>query len=55
MDIPKCNDPGCYSRSILYQNTTAKQAKALAEISAECHQTIQVQFDSIEFNCLVLT
>ncbi|XP_046633665.1 uncharacterized protein LOC124313039 [Daphnia pulicaria] len=45
IDIPKCTDPGCYSRSILYQNTTAKQAKALAEISAECHQTIQV-------NCL---
>ncbi|XP_046461360.1 uncharacterized protein LOC124207781 isoform X2 [Daphnia pulex] len=45
IEIPKCTDPGCYSRSILYQNTTAKQAKALAEFSAECHQTIQV-------NCL---
>ena len=40
--IPKCNDPGCYSRDIVYQNATIKQMKALIDISETCEQSIQV-------------
>ncbi|KAI9561346.1 hypothetical protein GHT06_012303 [Daphnia sinensis] len=45
IEIPKCSNAGCYSRSIVYNGGSLKQMKALAEISANCHQTIQV-------NCL---
>lgn len=40
--IPKCPDAGCYSRPIVYSNSTIRQLKALTEISAECYQSIQV-------------
>lgn len=45
IDIPKCSPAGCYSRPIVYNGGSLKQMKALAKISADCHQTIQV-------NCL---
>lgn len=41
--IPKCPDAGCYSRPIVYSNSTIRQLKALTEISAECYQSIQVK------------
>ncbi|KAI9561306.1 hypothetical protein GHT06_012262 [Daphnia sinensis] len=40
--IPECPDAGCYSRPIVYPNSTIRQLKALTEISAECYQSIQV-------------
>ena len=41
IDVGHCADPGCYSRSINY-NASIQQIKALAELSAECHQSIKV-------------
>jgi hypothetical protein len=41
MDVGHCADPGCYSRSIKY-NATSRQMSALAELSAECHQSLSV-------------
>jgi hypothetical protein len=41
MDVGHCADPGCYSRSINY-NATSRQMSALAELSAECHQSLTV-------------
>ncbi|XP_057375243.1 uncharacterized protein LOC130696180 [Daphnia carinata] len=45
IEIPKCRPAGCYSRPIVYSGGSLNQMKALSEISANCHQTIQV-------NCL---
>lgn len=43
ISIPKCPDAGCYSRPIVYTNATIQQLRALAEISSECYQSIQVR------------
>nr|CAH0107071.1 unnamed protein product [Daphnia galeata] len=40
-DVGHCLDPGCYSKSINY-NATIRQMAALAQLSNECHQSIQV-------------
>nr|CAH0103929.1 unnamed protein product [Daphnia galeata] len=40
-DVGHCLDPGCYSKSINY-NATIRQMTALAQLSSECHQSIQV-------------
>ena len=40
-DVGHCYYPGCYSRSINY-NASMGQLKALAKLSAECHQSIKV-------------
>ncbi|EFX72232.1 contactin associated protein-like protein [Daphnia pulex] len=37
--VSYCAEPGCYSRSIIYQASMA-QIKALADLSSECHQSI---------------
>ncbi len=42
MNVGHCADPGCYSQPIVY-NATMKQMNALAELSKECHQSIQVK------------
>ncbi|XP_046460368.1 uncharacterized protein LOC124207112 isoform X2 [Daphnia pulex] len=42
ISIPKCPEAGCYSRPIVYTNATIRQLRALAEISSECYQSIQV-------------
>ncbi len=47
MDVGHCADPGCYSRTINY-NATSRQMSALAELSAECHQSIKVQWIILE-------
>ena len=41
MNVGHCTDPGCYSRAINY-NASQRQIGALAELSEECHQSIQV-------------
>ncbi len=41
MNVGHCADPGCYSRAINY-NASSRQMAALAELSNECHQSIQV-------------
>ena len=41
MDVGHCSDPGCYSRLVRY-DATMRQMIALAELSYECHQAIQV-------------
>ena len=46
-EVGNCEQPGCYSRNITY-DATMRQMKALAELSAECHQSIRVNFVSIE-------
>ncbi|XP_032776653.2 contactin-associated protein-like 3 [Daphnia magna] len=50
-DVDHCFDPGCYSRQIKY-NATLRQITMLAELSNECHQSIQINcFDAaLEFN-----
>ncbi|XP_046645852.1 uncharacterized protein LOC124336192 [Daphnia pulicaria] len=40
INVGHCADPGCYSRYINY-NASMGQIKSLAELSAECHQSIQ--------------
>jgi spore maturation protein CgeB len=40
-NVGHCADPGCYSRPVTY-NASSKQMTALAELSYECHQSIQV-------------
>ncbi len=42
MDVGHCADPGCYSRPVNY-DATMRQMKALADLSNECHQSIQVK------------
>jgi hypothetical protein len=42
MEVDHCPDPGCYSRAINYNVTSIRQLAALAEMSAECRQSIQV-------------
>ncbi|XP_032780852.2 uncharacterized protein LOC116919081 [Daphnia magna] len=39
-DVGHCAEPGCYSRAVNY-NASSRQMAALAELSAECHQSIQ--------------
>ncbi|XP_046459861.1 neurexin-4-like isoform X2 [Daphnia pulex] len=53
MDVGHCPDPGCYSRAINY-NATSRQMSALAELSAECHQSIKYDcnFAPLEFNLI---
>lgn len=46
ISIPKCSNPGCYSKAISYQNASLLQMKALAEISADCSQSIWVNLSS---------
>ena len=41
IDVGHCVDPGCYSKAINYI-ATSRQMSALAELSAECHQSIKV-------------
>ncbi len=38
-----CTDPGCYSRSVNYF-ATARQMVALADLSDECHQSLNVRY-----------
>ncbi|EFX79914.1 hypothetical protein DAPPUDRAFT_224885 [Daphnia pulex] len=40
MNVGHCADPGCYSRAIKY-DASSRQMAALAELSNECHQSIQ--------------
>jgi hypothetical protein len=42
MEVDHCPDPGCYSRAINYNVTSIRQLAALAEMSAECRQSIKV-------------
>ncbi|EFX63162.1 hypothetical protein DAPPUDRAFT_17597, partial [Daphnia pulex] len=51
MDVGHCADPGCYSRTISY-NASSRQMLALAQLSAECHQSIKYDcnFAPLEFN-----
>ena len=42
-DVGHCADPGCYSRAVRYRNATMRKMIALADLSSECHQTIQVK------------
>ena len=44
-DVGHCADPGCYSRAVRYRNATMRQMIALADLSSECHQTIQVKIN----------
>ncbi|EFX89078.1 hypothetical protein DAPPUDRAFT_310805 [Daphnia pulex] len=39
-NVGHCADPGCYSRPVTY-NASSRQMTALAELSYECHQSIQ--------------
>lgn len=52
MEVDHCPDPGCYSRAINYNVTSIRQLAALAEMSAECRQSIQYDcnFAPLEFN-----
>lgn len=40
-NVGHCGDPGCYSMPVMY-NASSRQMTALAELSYECHQSIQV-------------
>ncbi|XP_046646959.1 uncharacterized protein LOC124337002 [Daphnia pulicaria] len=53
MDVGHCADPGCYSRTIRY-NASSRQISALAELSAECHQSIKYDcnFAPLELNTI---
>ena len=44
INVGHCADPGCYSRAINY-DASSRQMKALVELSAECHQSIQVCYN----------
>nr|CAH0105711.1 unnamed protein product [Daphnia galeata] len=51
MNVGHCTDPGCYSRAINY-SASQRQIGALAELSEECHQSIQYDcnYAPLEFN-----
>ncbi|KAI9561382.1 hypothetical protein GHT06_012339 [Daphnia sinensis] len=51
IDVGHCAEPGCYSRAINY-NASSRQMSALAELSAECHQSVQYDcnFAPFEFD-----
>nr|CAH0110956.1 unnamed protein product [Daphnia galeata] len=51
MNVGHCTDPGCYSRAINY-SASQRQIGALAELSKECHQSIQYDcnYAPLEFN-----
>ncbi|EFX87112.1 hypothetical protein DAPPUDRAFT_312655 [Daphnia pulex] len=53
MDVGHCADPGCYSRTMNY-NASSRQMSALAELSAECHQSIKYDcnFAPLELNTI---
>jgi hypothetical protein len=54
MNVGHCADPGCYSRAINY-NATVRQMSALTELSAECHQSIKVNFVLVTIKPLLIT
>jgi hypothetical protein len=48
MNVSHCTDPGCYRRLIYYNGVAFQQIKYLIELSAECHQSIKVNFSLFE-------
>jgi contactin associated protein 1 len=60
INVSHCTEPGCYTRPIVYE-ASLRQTAALAQISADCRQSIKVhlikiffffQFYMIEFTCI---
>jgi hypothetical protein len=51
MDVGHCADPGCYSRAINY-NASSRQMLALVELSVECHQSIKVGYNNVDYKQL---
>ena len=48
IEVAHCEDPGCYSRKIIY-DAPAKQIQALIDLSESCEQSIRSEYNFMKF------